>query len=45
MKNVRFQYGAANYEKPGSLRIDRRKDIFLYKKVTRTKIQSSSSKK
>lgn len=45
MKNVRFQYGAANYEKPGSLRIDRRKDIYLYKKVTRTKIQSSSSKR
>ena len=45
MKNVRFQYGAAHYEKPGSLRIDRRKDIYLYKKVTCTKISSSNSKK
>jgi hypothetical protein len=43
MKNVRFQYGAANYEKPNSLRITGRKDIYLYKKVTRTKRASSSS--
>jgi hypothetical protein len=43
MKNVRFQYGAANYEKPNSLRITGRKDVYLYKKVTRTKRASSSS--
>lgn len=34
-KNVRFQYGASAYEKPGSCYINMRKDIYLYKKVTK----------
>lgn len=45
MKNVRFQYGAANYEKPNSLNITGRKDIYLYTKTTRTKKASSSTKR
>ncbi|MBQ9899632.1 MAG: hypothetical protein IJM36_00720 [Acholeplasmatales bacterium] len=35
-KNVKFSYGAFPYEKKDSCYIDTRKDIFLYKKVTRT---------
>ena len=35
-KNVKFEYGAAKYEKENSCYIDTRKDIFLYKKVTRS---------
>ena len=35
-KNVKFEYGAAKYEKENSCYIDTRKDIFLYKKVTKT---------
>ncbi len=35
-KNVEFQYGASSYEKQGSCYIDTRKDIFLYRKVTKT---------
>lgn len=35
-KNVHFQYGAFPYEKQNSCYIDMRKDIFLYKKVTKT---------
>lgn len=34
-KNVHFQYGAAPYEKPNSCYINMRKDIYLYKKVTK----------
>lgn len=45
MKNVRFQYGAVNYEKPNSLRITGRRDIYLYKKVTRTRRASSNNKR
>ena len=41
MKNVRFQYGAANYEKQDSLFIDYRRDIFMYRKVYKTKRSSS----
>lgn len=41
MKNVRFQYGAANYEKQDSLFINHRRDIFMYRKVYKTKRSSS----
>lgn len=43
-KNVRFQYGAFPYEKSGSCYINLRRDIYLYKKVTKTaKPQNNSS--
>ncbi len=35
-KNVKFQYGASPYVREGSFRILLRKDIFLYRKVTKT---------
>lgn len=44
MKNVRFQYGAFNYEKPNSLHITGRRDIYLYKKVSRRRISSNNKK-
>jgi hypothetical protein len=34
-KNVHFQYGAAQYEKENSCYINMRKDIYLYKKVSK----------
>ena len=40
MKNVRFKYGAANYEKENSLEIYNRKDIFMYRRVSKTKRSS-----
>ena len=40
-KNVKFQYGASSYVRDGSLRIELRKDIYLYKKVVRTRRESS----
>ena len=43
MKPVRFQHGAANYAVPGSLNITYSRDIYLYRKVTKTRIQRSSS--
>ena len=44
MKNVRFQYGASNYEKENSYSINYRRDIFMYRKVYRTKRASSNRK-
>ena len=38
---VRFQYGAANYVREDSLHIDTRREIFLYRRVTKTKRASS----
>ena len=35
-KNVKFQYGASPYVREGSFRILLRKDIFLYRKITKT---------
>jgi hypothetical protein len=40
-KNVKFQYGAANYVRDNSLCIDYRKSIYLYKKVTKTRRSSN----
>ena len=45
LKPVKFQRGARNYVRPGSMNINRSEDIFLYKTVSRTKIASSSSRK
>ena len=42
-KNVQFQYGAASYVRSGSFRIDARKDIYLYRKVIKSRRASSSS--
>ena len=45
-KNVRFQYGAASYVRNDSFRIYSRRDIFLYRKVSKTaRARSSSSRK
>ena len=38
---VRFQYGAANYVREDSLHIDTRREIFLYRRVTKTRRASS----
>ena len=35
-KNVKFQYGASPYVREGSFHIELRKDIFLYRKITKT---------
>ena len=35
-KNVKFQYGASPYVRDGSFHILLRKDIFLYRKITKT---------
>lgn len=45
MKNVRFQYGAYNYEKANSLHIDYKRDIFMYRKVYRTKRSTSTNRR
>ena len=42
-KNVRFQYGAAPYVRNNSFHITSRRDIYLYRKVTKTPRASSSS--
>ena len=42
-KNVQFQYGASPYVRGGSFHITMRKDIFLYRTVTKTRRSSSSS--
>ena len=42
-KAVRFQYGAANYVRDNSFHISVRKDIFLYRRVTKTRRSTSSS--
>ena len=41
-KNVQFQYGASSYVRPGSFLINMRKDIYLYRKVTKTRRASST---
>ena len=35
-KNVQFQYGASPYVRENSFHIYLRKDIFLYRKITKT---------
>ena len=42
-KNVRFQYGASPYVRNGSFFIDTRKDIYLYRKVIKSRRASSNS--
>lgn len=43
LKTVRFQTGATDYVKPGSLHIDESRDLFLYHTVTRVPIPKESS--
>ena len=43
MKPVRFQHGASNYVVPNSLNITYSRDIYLYRKVTKTAIPKSNS--
>lgn len=43
LKTVRVQYAANAYVKPGSMQVSVHRDIFLYRNVTRTKKESSSS--
>ena len=43
LKSVRMQHGAANYVRPGSMRVTASRDTFLYSNVTRTRKESSSS--
>ena len=42
-RNVHFSYGASPYVRSGSFHIFERKNIFLYKNVTRSRRSSSSS--
>ena len=42
-KNVQFQYGAASYVRENSFHINSRRDIYLYRKVTKVARQTSSS--
>lgn len=42
MKPVRFQHGASNYVLRDTLKISNAKDIYLYKKVSKTKIERSN---
>lgn len=41
LKPVKFQHGATNYRRPNSFNLFVKKDIFLYRTVTRTRRQSS----
>ena len=43
-KPVRFQYGAANYVRKDSLFINNRREIYLYRRVTKTRRSSSNNK-
>ena len=43
LKSVHLQASAVDYVKQGSLNVTQRNDIYLYKTVDRTKIESSSS--
>lgn len=43
LKTVAMQRSATNYQKNNSLKITNQNDMFLYKEVTKTKIESSSS--
>lgn len=40
LKPVKFQRGARNYYRPGSMVLDRKEDNFLYKTVTKTRINN-----
>ena len=42
-KNVHFSYGASPYVRSGSFRIYERRNIFLYKKVSKTRRSTNSS--
>ena len=42
LKSVHLQSSAVDYVKPGSLNVTQRNDIYLYRTVNRTKIESSS---
>jgi hypothetical protein len=39
-KNVKFQYGASNYIRNNSFYIDNRKEIYLYRRVSKTRRSS-----
>lgn len=43
LKSVRFQSGAANYVKSGSMNVTRRQDLFLYREVQKREKPKSSS--
>lgn len=43
LRSVAAQDSASYYEKPGSMQVSLVRDIFLYRNVTRTRIESSSS--
>ena len=43
MKPVRFQHGASNYVVPNSLNITTSRDIYLYRKVTKSALPKSNS--
>ena len=43
MKPVRFQHGASNHVVPNSLNITYSRDIYLYRKVTKTALPKSNS--
>ena len=40
-KNVQFQYGAASYVRAGSFAITERKDIYLYRNISKTRRSNS----
>lgn len=44
-KPVKFQYGAANYVRNNSLHIDTRRDIFLYRRVSKTRRASTNNRR
>ncbi|MBQ4255930.1 MAG: hypothetical protein II721_08125 [Bacilli bacterium] len=43
-KNVRFQNGAADYVRPGSLNIDYRRSHYLYRTITKTRRPKNDNK-
>ena len=43
LKSVRKQLGAGAYTRPGSMQVTQCSDIFLYRNVTRVRIQTNSS--
>jgi hypothetical protein len=43
-KNVKFQYGAANYVRDNSLRILERKELYLYRTVSKTPRPKSNNR-
>jgi DNA-directed RNA polymerase subunit RPC12/RpoP len=44
LKPVHEQHGAANYYRPGSMNITKARDIFLYRTVSRTKINTDNNR-